>query len=1222
MKSFVKLFSSFICLAATLAFAAYSGTPQTPVLSNGCYQIGSAEELYGFAELMNDTTNGLATSFETCAKLESDIVVNENVLDGYNLSKKYYNFHKWITINRFSGTFDGQGHTISGLYFDSNRGLDYVGLFGYVVGESESRHAVIKNLGVVDSYFATLWTIGAFANSAVNITIENCFNGATIEASAQLGGLVGLVKGDNLVINSYNVGYIHASSSTVGNDRYAGGLIGQATEGITTIKNSYNLGQVYTTLGRGGLVGFSGPMAIKLFIENSYSYGITDLNLVGAQDQANSKISISNSYKLSKASNDNEGARTKEDFASGMVAIALHYGVNGDIWGQNINADSTPNFSGSIQNYANATKVSKITLHTFEGDSAKYISQYAEGVGALLPSPMQTNHIFAGWYSNNSYTGERLYSISKSTSGNIELYAKWWSKPSLKNGCYEISDAGEMYVFAAMVNGTLGDSAQRNICGKLTADIVLNENVFSDSEKITWTPINNFRGTFDGQGHTISGLYYNNGNDNYIGLFRRTGGSEASPAVIQNVGLIDSYIGACWYIGGFVGEQSGYLTLKNVYSNIKMRTKHYGGGLVGYVYGNLTVINSYNASNSDNDAGLIGGLNQGASATIKNSFNYGSYDTGIFSYADLIGKKDSSNKILIENAFNNNNHNHVYTGNMADSSQFASGAVLTALHSYSDGEIDGSVWGQNVGTDPYPTLNANYKNPGFKISKATFHTNNQNDSTFTVNYVEGLGKFIPNPKEGLWIFKGWYESKTFDGSKVNPIQSTDKGNKEYYADWIKVSAPELDNDCYAISNVGELYGFASIVSGTFDGIEKDVRACGKLTNDIVFYDNLLNKDGTLAKKASDLITWVPVKLFSGTLDGQGYSIKGMYVDYGYVNGGGLFVNLEGDSLGAAVVKNLGIENSFIDGGERVGSIAGITKGTVIIENCYNASTIFGAYGPTGGFIGLANNGSDITITNSFNVGRINDNSKGSRSGGLIGWLNSGAKATIINSYNAGFLNDETFDILKADNDTIYSIQHSYFISFDISGDSLEMKGTAASTLQFADGSIAEALHKYNEESIDGSIWGQNVGFDTHPVLTGITTYSGTPVVIEYPSSSSENGSSSSEPISSSSENASSSSEPTSSSSKIDSSRSKTDNTSSSSTTSDLVFQKTTPNVSISLVKNAVFVDNYVGKISVFDVNGNLIKTVYSGGMQNFLINKAGIYIVKTGKQIAKISIAY
>ena len=125
----------------------------------------------------------------------------------------------------------------------------------------------------------------------------------------------------------------------------------------------------------------------------------------------------------------------------------------------------------------------------------------------------------------------------------------------MKENVYEISNAGQLYWFAGLVNGTLDGVEQNKLANAiLTANITVNENlldslqydtegnVSNGSDFITWTPIadcmeNNitqYSGTFDGNNKTVSGLYFN-GNSIRIGLF---GSSEAD----GNIKMLESLI--------------------------------------------------------------------------------------------------------------------------------------------------------------------------------------------------------------------------------------------------------------------------------------------------------------------------------------------------------------------------------------------------------------------------------------------------------------------------------------------------------------------------------------------------------------------------------------------------------------------------------------------------------------------------------------------------------
>ena len=139
---------------------------------------------------------------------------------------------------------------------------------------------------------------------------------------------------------------------------------------------------------------------------------------------------------------------------------------------------------------------------------------------------------------------------------------------STKDTVYEISNAGQLYWFAGLVNGTL-DGVEQNTSANavLTANITVNENlldslqydaegnVSNGSDFISWTPIADcmgdiieYSGTFDGNNKTVSGLYFN-GNSPRIGLF----GSSEADSNIKNVGVVDSYFKGNEFVGGVCG---------------------------------------------------------------------------------------------------------------------------------------------------------------------------------------------------------------------------------------------------------------------------------------------------------------------------------------------------------------------------------------------------------------------------------------------------------------------------------------------------------------------------------------------------------------------------------------------------------------------------------------------------------------------------------------------
>ena len=266
------------CVGAAMMLAPMGARAITATPPNGegtkekPYQIETAGELYWFAEQVNSGNTAIH------AKLMDNITINDNVLDenGSLNEEKSDTFEQWTPIgedndHEYTGTFDGQNHTISGLYVVSTG--DYAGLFGYVFG------GTIKNVGVVDSYIRGGRFVGGvcgYNGYNMNGTIKNCYNTGTVNGNGNGNGSgyspsVGGVCGYNMngtIENSYNTGTV----TVTGSNADIGGVCGFNSSG-GTIEKSYNKGTVTVTEAGdhayiGGVCGNNDGT-----IENSYNTG-------------------------------------------------------------------------------------------------------------------------------------------------------------------------------------------------------------------------------------------------------------------------------------------------------------------------------------------------------------------------------------------------------------------------------------------------------------------------------------------------------------------------------------------------------------------------------------------------------------------------------------------------------------------------------------------------------------------------------------------------------------------------------------------------------------------------------------------------------------------------------------------------------------------------------------------------------------------------------------
>ncbi len=364
------------------------------------YEISNAGQLYWFAGLVNGTLSGVPQNTSANAVLTADIVVNKNVLKSDGTVNEG-TFKEWTPIGNtcngsyspYTGIFEGQNHTISGLYFKQENTSE-VGFFGYNGGK-------ISNVGILNSYFCGFSRVGGVCgyNSS---TITNCYNKGVVDGTADAAGSFGGVCGCNLGIltNCYNTGIVKGQSfvggvsgdnnktitncyntGIVSGQSYVGGIDGDNSGTITncnnegkvsgtedsvggvsgdnnkTITNCYNTGIVSGQSYVGGVNGYNKNGTII----NCYTTGEvngTGSHVGGVIGMNLSNGTITNCYYDSTvytgaAIGTNSGTTTKiegkttEQYKTGEVAYLLQLDQSDEVWGQTIGTDTYPTLGGA-----------------------------------------------------------------------------------------------------------------------------------------------------------------------------------------------------------------------------------------------------------------------------------------------------------------------------------------------------------------------------------------------------------------------------------------------------------------------------------------------------------------------------------------------------------------------------------------------------------------------------------------------------------------------------------------------------------------------------------------------------------------------------------------------------------------------------------------------------------------------------------------------------------
>ena len=207
--------------------------------SNGSYTVTSADGLMNIAELVNGGKSDINITLDT----DIDLTGKDWTPIGTSFSNKY------------TGTFDGGGHTIKGLTVTTND--QFVGLFGSI-----GYAGTVKNVMMEDVQITSNRSSG-FAGGVAGYsdgTIENCSVSGSVSGTVYVGGVVGAQWNGSITGCS--------SSATVKGTVYVGGVAGQ-TNGGATLTACYATGNVIieiapkTNISGGGLVGMNGGKGVR-----------------------------------------------------------------------------------------------------------------------------------------------------------------------------------------------------------------------------------------------------------------------------------------------------------------------------------------------------------------------------------------------------------------------------------------------------------------------------------------------------------------------------------------------------------------------------------------------------------------------------------------------------------------------------------------------------------------------------------------------------------------------------------------------------------------------------------------------------------------------------------------------------------------------------------------------------------------------------------------------
>ena len=914
----------------------------------------------------------------------------------------------WQPIGRsssrcFSGNYDGDGHTVSGVYTPYGRGSSFSdkGLFGVVQGQSSTNKATIQNIGVINSFiqgedniggvvgiatYSTIITncyntgtvsgsnqVGGVAGDASNSTITNCYNTGTVSGSNQVGGVAGDAS-NSTITNCYNTGTVSGNGSV-------GGIMG-ANNNINggAITNCYNTGSVSAIGSIGGIAG----SAYAITITNCYNNGTvegTGNSVGGVMGQAAGggyTITITNCYNASSVSGSSQVGGVMGQAVSGSTIINCFNA--GSVSGDSVVGGVAGEASGAtITNtyYGGDCEASIGGIYGADVDGqAEYLADLE-----VLAKNEEWYLDSSNWNSSYSWDFDFLWLIDALQNNGYPILVDrkiYWTDEAAQEALdvdfdnYTLSGSGteaRPYLIRsetdlAYLSWTIytGNTAvlvpprsDANCCyvGKY-----FKQTKNLDLSAYLWQPIGisatrdgvsvnrYFSGSYDGGGFSISGMK--------IDVSNQTGGQA----------------GLFGYLYIYYSKvSSGNVTSQMTFKNLTIKDSSINGGtsvgtLAGYVYcywamgqdylivDNIVVEESVKFTNQTYVSGIVGevDIKQGYyNSTFKNCVNYASISANNTS-AQLTGIASGSIG-LIDNCKNYGN----FSGVFGSACGIASGAVaITNCTNYGSFEGNGSV--SCIGST---SSGRNLVAP--KI------VNCINDESVTVNVT----------------------------GRVEGIGSATKGSRETGDVYGVV-------DCF---NYGDLtgetvYGIATTPTILYGDNIDLVKNCEN-------YGNLNGKNvyGIGGSEAQNCKNHVSLKAEGGSASGIGASKAVDCVNYGDISGGDYVSGIVAQKTSSTGVVASNCQNyGNISGNNYVAGIVAYCdyysyNSQNTLSNCINEGDITATGNYVGGIAGWVNS---FDILQCENSGDITAN--GDYVGGVVGYFSN--SASLISNSNTGTMTTE------------------------------------------------------------------------------------------------------------------------------------------------------------------------------------------------------------------------
>ena len=899
----LRVFGRYTANAVPKDESLWDGTLKAPTKGGNGSDEANAIEIETPSELAYVINNGGESKYY---KLTADIYLNDvnkitwndgTVADGYTANEWIYgtneNGNVYNNNTKFSGTLDGNGHTVYGIYYTPGNTYTAVGLV------PATNQATIKNLQIKDSFICGGRYTAALVADATKTTVSQ------------------VVIDESVTIWGYNAGN-HYYNTNANQWTYSGNT---------------SSGFAFSPAVVGGLIGYGHT---SVTIENVAVYAKTKL--------ADFEYTTTNALVAG-------GAPIK------VGALGHYGGILGTTYSCSVNVTNTVSLIKAQCGHIHSSDVLTYT-------NTYYVNEHKCGGNTPVSTKVTVGDI-TGVTAQNVLTGLD-WTLWKATETYPTLTQFWvaptrpvtglvWDGTELAPNEGTGTEADPYLIYSAeQLAYVIGTGGAENTYYKLMADILLNDvskiNTADGTTTGGYIPKEwykstlpsgqsydgkEFKGTIDGNGHSVLGLYYAPGNAyTAVGLI-----PVGRNATVKNLQIKDSFISGGRWTSALIGYSYGTATVSNVVVDETVTLFGYNAGNHHYntSYYDAATGKAKNPFNKTDPAvgpitfestalGVITAYSNNACnvsdvavyANIKyNEFDYTitNENTNGGAPAKVSGTNDYG--YVLGTAWYWNGTANGAALNVTDAvlggEPYKKGAgVATFTDTYAVGGGKNSAV-KNVTEDDIKGANAATKLTGLDFT-ATWQTTNYIKTTLQMFYDATLDVAPPAAPGQVW-----------NGTTVAPTRGGD-GSSEAEAILI-YTAEEL---AYVVANYGEgkYYKLAADIllndTAKVDWVT-GTPADGYTANE--WYGSTTNQGQTYGSSTS--------KTFTGTIDGDGHTVYGLYYkpDSAYTAVGIV-------PVGSSVTfKNLRVAKSFVRGGRWASVLQGYSYGSTNISSIVVEDTV-------------------------------------------------------------------------------------------------------------------------------------------------------------------------------------------------------------------------------------------------------------------------------------------